>query len=146
MTIEVGGISGGISPATSLTSVLVQNTGISVGTFVTQTGCTSSSSITSATLTEVLSITGSGYLTFSGVIRSVNNTSSHKIRMVIDGVEVLNDASGGTLTNILYNTQIGMASGVSMSESIVTFNNSLVVEIAGDGTNGATYAYKRYLT
>ena len=34
----------------------------------------------------------------------------------------------------------------SVSMGFVVFNSSLVVEIAGDGTIGVVYRYRRYLT
>lgn len=148
MTIEIGGISGGIKPVTSMNSVLLTGDG-PTASWPNTFGATLTADITSATLTEVLNISGSGYLTFSAVRRGAgSDATSHKIRIVIDGVEALNEVSGGILSSLSYATQLGtyFVNNKSGFEGVIIFNTSLVVEIAGDGTNPANYAYKRYLT
>ena len=150
MTISLGG-GGGLKPPTSLPSILASGgAGLTSSTLVVAFGAVRSAQITSATLTEVLNISGSGYLTFSAIARYAGaNTTDHKIRILVDGVEVLNDTSGAALTSTNYSVQVGCGSPTNnqyMSESLLVFSASFVVEIAGDGTNGVGYVYKRVLT
>lgn len=151
MTIEIGGSSGGLSPVTSMETVRVVNNTLSTAIFPGAFGVTLTADVSSSTLTEVLNISGSGYFTFSALIRGTGGTvSNSKIRILIDGVEALNETSAGSFNNAHYSAQIGIytvySGGVSGVEGIVTFNSSFVVQIAGDGTNPVQYAYKRYLT
>lgn len=145
MTIKVG--ASGFPACTSLDSILLTGGTSWRNDCQYAMGATRSASITSATLTEVLNIAQAGFLTFSA-ITSGGTVASHKIRIVLDGVEVLNEASGaGFGTNKAY-AQVGsFSNSVSVAtEGLIRFNESLVVEIAGDGTTAAQYLYKRVLT
>ena len=148
MAILVGG-GGGLSPPSSLQSNLVTGT-TSLYFEISRMGVSQSSGITSATITEVLNISGSGVLTFSGITTSSSSTmTAYKITIVIDGVTVLSELSGGAVTSLQAAFQVGVYNNSvepASAEGVIVFNSSLVVEIAGDGTNGAKYVYKRYLT
>ena len=92
MTILVGG-GGGVSPPTSLQNAKVAGAASFNVDLTNMTGASQSSTITSATLTEVLNISGPGVLEFSALV-AAGSASSHNISMVIDGVTALNETSG----------------------------------------------------
>ena len=98
MTINVG--SGGGKPPTSLqNNTVVGVAGIQTDMALSM-AAVNSAAITSATLTEVLNITGSGVLTFSAISTSSGSTmTSYKITIVIDGVTALSELSGGSTPN-----------------------------------------------
>ena len=116
-------------------------------------GTVQSAEITSASLAEVLNISGSGIidiLAFGGLASAVNPA---KIRIVIDGVTVLDEsglafAATNALRFVLGNYKQETASNHKshMSEQPAVFNSSLVVSIAGDGTDGLIAGYRYYLT
>ncbi len=149
MTIPVGS-SGGLKPPTSLQNNTITAATAMYSNILTLMGSVNSAAITSATLTEVLNISGSGVLTLSAISTSSTATmTAYKITIVIDGVTVLSELSGGATTQSTAHFQVGAysnATKTASAEGQVVFNTSLVVEIAGDGTNGAQYVYKRYLT
>lgn len=117
-------------------------------------GVSLSTAVTSATITEVLNISGSGVITFAGLIASTATAvTAPKLKIVIDGVTVLEDLAATDLTSDSQILQIigslyvdKSGNEMAATEVPVTFNSSLVVSIAGDGTNGVQFAYKRYLT
>jgi hypothetical protein len=146
MTIEVGA-GGGLRPPTSLENIEAQGAASFSNNMGTAMATNVSSTITSATLTEVLNISGSGVLTFSAV-SCTSNLTDYKITIVIDGVTVLSELAGGVLNSSQAAFQVGAFVNLNdiASLGMIVFNSSLVVEIAGDATNGAIYHYKRYLT
>ena len=150
MTILVGA-SGGLKPPTSLQNNTVVGVAGMQTDMALSMAAVNSAAITSATITEVLNISGSGVLTFSAISTSGGSTmTSYKITIVVDGVTVLSQLSGGSTANTTAHYQVGTynndSSEPASAEGQIVFNSSLVVEIAGDGTNGAQYVYKRYLT
>ena len=150
MTIEVGA-SGRLKPPTSLQNNHVQGQTNQYIDIATSMGAINSASITSLTITEVLNISGSGVLTLSAISSAGSGgLSDYKITIVIDGVTVISELAGGTLNASAAMFQVGTFcndTGASASaEGTITFNSSLVVNIAGDGTNAAKYTHKRYLT
>lgn len=144
----------GNKPPTSLDIVLQANSG--AASYYSQmsivNGCLFSSTVTSATITEVLNIPGSGVITFGGLIISAATVTASKLSIEIDGVTVAEDLAIASMQDSYIAGVIGSfyASTISqatvMSEVPITFNKSLKVSIAGDGTNGVKFAYKRYLT
>ena len=149
MTINVGA-SGGLKPPTSLQNRVVAGQTNQAGDISSSMGAVETAAITSLTITEVLNISGSGVLTLSAISASGANLTGYKITIVIDGTTVVSELAGGPLSSTTAAFQVGTFSndtGASASaEGEIVFNSSLVVEIAGDGTNGAQYVYKRYLT
>lgn len=149
MTIEVGS-GGGLKPPTSLQNNLITAAASMYNNISTIMAASVSAPVTSATLTEVLNISGSGVLTFSALTTaSTPSLASYKITIVIDGVTVLSELSGTGISQSQARFHVGAYSNdikTSSTEGQIVFNSSLVVEIAGDGTNGAHYVYKRYLT
>ena len=143
--------SGGASPPTTLTgeSSTLASTPcyIAVADFM---GVQESAAITSATLTEVLNISGGGEIQHLAMMTSSGTTTtSSKLKIVIDGTTVLDDTLGSS-NQFAYYGVVGSffanASVLSFGEGNVPFLESLVVSIAGDGTNGSQLTYKRYLT
>lgn len=141
---------GATKPPTSLNfaitsaSVATQKT-----TVVIDYGAQVTATITSATLTEVLNIPGSGYFTFAAVLNdSPNTVTDPKFRIVIDGTTTLDESSGTTIADQNQIGIIGRFASLSSgaTESRIEFNSSFIVSIAGDGTDGVAFAYKRVLT
>ncbi len=104
--------------------------------------------MTSATLTEVLNVSGSGVLTFAGITTSTGTTvNPAKFRVVIDGVTALDES-----TIVLPETSFGAIAGTfqntqyTFSQEALAFNSSIVVSIAGDSTNGVHFYHRKYLT
>lgn len=115
-------------------------------------GCSQSAPIQSATLTEVVNITGSGVFSFAA-LHSANATTftNGKFRIVIDGVTVLNESTinvsvqtGAACAVGLYASSGTSSSGISQGR--IMFNTSIVISIASDGVGFALLSYKRYLT
>ena len=150
MTISVGGGGGGgASPPTALSIVKVTGTTNIRDSIELDIGAVISSNVTSTTLTEVLNVSGSGVLTFAAIVTdfAAGADKATKTRIVIDGVEVLNDTSI-TLDHDKIGAIIGLYnnSPALFTEVPVPFATSLVIEIAGDGTNPMKFAHKKYLT
>jgi len=148
--IKLSKVAGGgsIKPPTAISNTMIQGTA-SIFSSAAAMGVLTTSQVTSTTLTEVLNISGSGVLTFSGVGRAVNSdVATSKIRIVIDDVEVLNDSSMAAQTTSMYYSQVGAFNNNNdvSTEGFVVFKESLVVEIAGDGSYPVSYKYKRHLT
>ena len=133
-------------PPTSLQNTFITGNTSYAANMNADTACSVSSAITSATLTEVLNISGSGVLTFS--MLSGAATSSHKINITIDGIAALNETSGAGISATQGFSQVGFYNNARAhsSEGVVVFDSSLVVQIAGDGSNGVVYHFRRYLT
>ena len=113
-----------------------------------QVAITESASITSATLTEVLNISGSGVIQLGYIgCSTVTALTAHKCQIIIDGTTVVNETSGGAIANTQCYANVGLWNNLDMlTFGQVVFDSSLVINIAGDGTDGAAYFYKRYLT
>lgn len=117
-------------------------------------GAQRTATITSATLTEVLNISNGtgGYFTYAALLNpSVATVTNPKIRIVIDGqaTPALDASSGTTILTNQHLPIVGLFndSGENMStESIIHFKKSFVVSIAGDGTDGVQFGFKRVLT
>ena len=152
MTINLSSKSGN-KPPTSLDAVqqifiggdTARSAAIELG------GCKQSASITSASLTEVLNISGSGVLTFAGIHTAAAAAVNPALfRIVIDGVTALDVTVNNLSDQDMIMTAVGALGAPSgkgaFSENPVTFNQSLVISISGDGTDGAQLSYKRYLT
>jgi len=142
---------GGSKPPTSLDFVVVSaSAGAQVANVTDKFGAKVTATVTSSSLTEVLNITGSGAISFASLlnITTIGNTVTNpKIRIAIDGVTALDASSGTTLTSVQAISIIGRYDVTSgMTEVNQPFNKSLVVSIAGDGTDGVAFAYKRTLT
>ena len=146
MTINVGA-SGGLKPPTALEHILMTATTNFYNAAAEAAG-TETAPVTSATLTEVLNISGSGVLELGYIACSANaNTTAHKCEITIDGVIVVNEASGGVIQTSTAFFNVGIFSNIDkITFGQIVFNSSLVIKVAGDGTNGAAYFYKRYLT
>lgn len=146
MTINVSG-GGGLKPPTSLEHILMSAT-TSFYNEATQAAITESAPITSASLTEVLNISGSGVIDIGYIACSANAAlTAHKCEITIDGTLVVNETSGGAITVTQGYMNVGIWSNLNMiTFGQVVFDSSIVIRIAGDGTNGAAYFYKRYLT
>lgn len=144
-----------VTPATGL-NLVRQSGGTGISYYIQApdfAGCKLSSAITSATLTEVVNITGAGVFTFAGLITSTSTTSSTaKIDIEIDGATVLNDVGIASLLDSDFDSVIGAmyanatTGGIGVSEGYVSYSSSIIIKIAGDGTNGVQLAYKDYLT
>ena len=152
MSALLSSITGGGNKApTSLDFVVTtasSNTQISEVT--NEFGAKVSSSITSSTLTQVLNKSGSGFFTFLSIINIANVTVSNpKILIIIDGVTVLNVSSGTTITGTQNISILGRhfrSTNSVSTESRIDYKKSLVVDIAGDGTNGVALAFKQVET
>lgn len=109
---------------------------------------------TSATLTEVLNITGPGVINFLALGAGTSDTVDPlKWRIVIDGVTVLDRTSGTLLDSDLFVAVGGLRSdgstgttGIGIFLGSVPFYSSLVVSQAGDATDEVQTIYSVYLT
>ena len=152
MTIKLSDKGGGAKAPTSLDAVpqffIGGDTGRSAA--VELGGCKQSASVTSASLTEVLNISGAGVLTFAGVhTAGANPVSNSLFRIVIDGNTVLDDSANLSDQDAIFTAVGALGSPTnkgSFNENPVPFKKSLVISISGDGTDGAQLSYKRYLT
>lgn len=130
------------------------------GTGLNYTGLTETAKINSATLTSVIDITGSGVFTFMGLIQGVSagGVLDPKWRIIVDGVTAL-DVSGADMTDLTAPEQIYCCVGWLQGQSTTSvpvhmnqgfgalvFNDSINILIAGDGTDGVSILYNRYLT
>jgi len=140
-------VGGGLRPPTTLFGARVQSaSGVHTGvnTFM---GATLSSEVTSATLTQVVSLVGPGVVTFLGMVKTSVDTTASKIRVIVDGEEALLENTAGVLDATHYYSIIGDFSTLDhVAEPQIPFESTFVVEVAGDGTQGSKAAYKRYLT
>jgi hypothetical protein len=118
-------------------------------------GLTVADAVTSATLTEKLNVTGPGVLQFLALGSGDNdNVVNPKFRIVIDGVTALDVSSGYTLNDTSLLAACGGffvgGSGLTDDQGIffekMPFNESLVVSVAGDGTDPVRLIYSYYLT
>lgn len=116
-------------------------------------GAKLSSAITSATITEVLSLSGPGVVSLAGLITSTATTATAaKLKIVIDGATAFEDLSIANIEDSHFDGVIGSVyansatTAVSATEVATEYNSSFVVSVAGDGTNGVQLAYKDYLT
>ena len=147
---ELNTFLGGGSAATSVNGIMMSNN--VPYSSIANIGATSvSASVTSTTLADVLNITGSGYITFLALhTANASNLTDAKLTVVVDGVTAFSDLAIGAVTNAnllsLVGSYMASTSGNIFSESIMPFNQSLVIQVAGDGTNGAVISYKRTLT
>lgn len=152
MTINVGAGGGGATPPTSINAIRVQANSNVTSDVATFFGAQVTANVTSASLTEVLNITGKGILQFLMLNGNSGSTSisNAKIRVVIDGVEVTNFTSAPFISSTASVNVVGSYNGGTAeshaAHDAVAFNSSLVVEIASNGTNNVRLAYKRYLT
>ena len=153
MAIESGSLLGGLKPPVLLSAKVGNgDLGFPVFRVIKGAGCTESV-VSSSSLTEALNIAGGGVLTFANVSQSSGATASVsnvKIRIVIDGVTVL-DEVGITLPSRdsaaqIVGAAISTGNGTTYTEGIVIFNKSLVVSIASDGVTPLSFNHKRYLT
>ena len=111
-----------------------------------------SGACTANTLKTILSLSGSGVLSFLAV-ESANTTSrTHRIKVTLDGI-VIFDATTAAVTSVaLINAVIGSLSNVvaSTSSSVefepLAFNTSLLVEYADSlsETDGAYIGYRYF--
>lgn len=120
-------------------------------------GLLQTAEVTSASLTEVINITGSGVINVMGLIRSNNAVSTPKIKVVIDGVTVA-DETGTTFADdkdaymVVGALHAGVDSadtepdGLNVTFGNIIFNKSLVVSIAADGGQPVEVIWSRYLT
>ena len=148
--ISVSG--GGLKPPTTLTATLgTWVGGTAARTVLPQLGCIQSASITSATLTEVVNESVGGVLTFAAIYAAAAATTDSKFRIVRDGITVLDD-SGTAITDadaalqVVGSVAAPSGSNLGFSEGQIIWNSTLVISIAGDGTNGAQLSHKLYLT
>lgn len=108
----------------------------------------------SATLTEVLNITGAGVIQFLAIGAGTSDTASPiKWRIVIDGVTVLDRTTGSVADTDIFAAVGGLRSegssgtgGVLIFFEAIPFYESLVVSQAGDGVDQVQTIYSRYLT
>jgi len=140
-------VGGGLRPPTTLFGANVSAASGVNSQVASILGATLSSEVTSATLTEVLSLTGPGVISFLGMVKTSVDTTASKIRVIVDGNEALLENTAGVLDATHYYSVVGSFSANGhASEPLMTFSSTLVVEVAGDGTQGSKLAYKRYLT
>jgi len=151
MSLSIPFAGGGATPPTSLNAVrAVGSSSITTDVF-NAFGAQVTADVTSATLTEVLNISGKGILQFLMLNGNSSTTiiTNPKIRIVIDGIEVTNATIpnvSSTRAGSVVGAYNGGASEQHGTHDAIAFNSSLVVEIASDGTNNVRLAYKRYLT
>ena len=146
LTTIAGG--SGIPPPTALTMVVQAGLAGMRNVPVTHVGAEESSAITSATLTEVLNISGSGVLSYLGMTTTTATAANPSLfRVVIDGAQVL-DETGINLLETQFAGVVGSTTNnpAISTQGLVTFNSSLVISIAGDGVNGVKAFWKKYLT
>lgn len=112
-----------------------------------QFGAQITAGVVSSTLTEVLNIdnpTG-GFFTFmaAGDYADINTM---KCRIVRDGFEIINAEVSKPLGNIMSIEGVFNSNTDFGTESMITFDKTFVVEVAGDGVDPSYFAYKRVLT
>lgn len=157
---SVVGAGGGLKPPTSLTvrecaSNTVGGWEFHTGTALNYTGLQETAKINSSTLTSVIDITGSGVITCLGMIQgpTAGSVLNPKIKIIVDGVTVLDV----TTSNIVAGEEFWAVVGWLQAEGstpdhfnqgfgALVFNESINVLIAGDGTDGVTVFWDRYLT
>lgn len=113
-------------------------------------GLSQTASTTSATLTEVLNISGGGVIEFLAIM-SGSASVIGKWRIVIDGVTVLDEASVSLADTIAFcavgSVRASSSTGVQwfIDFGVVVFKKSLVVSQAGNGTAPVYTLYSRRL-
>ncbi len=109
-----------------------------------------SAGIASTTLTEVLGITGSGVISLLASGGDTVTNAAPKMRVIIDGVTVLDDvyADRTALTEIdwVLGFYSEHTSNASASREPVVFHTSLSILIAGSAGKESKAAYSYYLT
>ena len=143
--------SGGLQPPTTLTAVSFTGGASITATVVTKMAASVSATVTSASLTTVLDISGSGVFTFLQMLNAAGGgaVSPAALKITIDGVVALDESALSFASDPTCYAVVGVfadESAGASTESSVVFNSSFKVEIAGDGTDGVILAYKRYLT
>jgi len=144
MTINLSSKSGAGAFKAPATLTINQAVGaIGMRAVDTTMGLSTTTAVTSSSLTTVINISNGGYLSFLALVANTATTvANSKMRVTIDSVVVL-DATA-TVTDSSNQQVIGSYNNNSdsISESIVIFNTSLLVEIAGDSTNACRAVYK----
>jgi len=136
----------GISPPTALFAGATSGTpGQSLITYVGGT----ETSRTTASLANALSLTSSGVLTFLGYGSGSNALGAGvEVKVTIDGTEVLDDT--GTFNATESRCPVGSvydnASNSATTNGQIVFNESLLIEFAGDGVDPIYLTYDYYLT
>lgn len=109
---------------------------------------------TAGVLKTILSLSGSGVLSFLGLESYDTTARAHRLKVTLDGV-VIFDATTGSVTQVIYSFMaIGaMTNLVTSASSVVTFeplafNTSLLIEYADSlsETDGAYIGYRYYPT
>lgn len=147
-------------PPSALAGTFVDNP---VGTFDWGSdgmhGMTQSSTVTSATLTEVLGVTGSGVVTAMHLIHPATEgivaTPGPKVKIILDGVTITDEEVASMNTDrdsyAYVGSLIGIGAaaidlGISRDDGRMVFNKSISILIAGDGSDGVALLYDHYLT
>ena len=141
-------IIGGSPPKTLTGRMMTGDTSIDASIFP---GLSETAATSSATLTEVLNISGSGILQFLGLSAAgIGGTANPaKFKVVVDGVTVLDEASLSLNVTKCFCAVGGIlirgADNFLLFFEAVPFNTSLVVSQAGDGSDDVKTFYARYL-
>lgn len=117
-------------------------------------GVVVSGNVQGTAYSEVINITGSGVIQFLGVNAHDNDPCDPcKLKVVLDGVTVFENVDMSVYDTRMHMLVGGFFAGGSAlvdDQGIffekVPFNTSLVVSIAGDGTDHAVLMYHYYLT
>lgn len=150
---RVSGAAGTSKGATLLPNFSIQALATVGSTRADFFNLSTSASVSSSTLTEVLNIETGGVLRFLS-LNSVNgavNADPAKIKVTIDGVEVLDETGlDVSFTNTMQivgaaDDQAGSA-GIYCAFESIPFARSLLVEIAGDGSDAVEAMYSYYTT
>ena len=90
---------------------------------------TLSGALTAATLKEVLNVSGSGVVNYVAAFVADATSRTLSVKVIVDGITVA-DIRSGAITTSLYGLIAVGAGGSSTTIDHLTFNTSLVVQIA----------------
>ncbi len=148
----IGGGGGHIIPASFVLRKMVGSSSENIQA-ATWHGLSKTAATTGTTLVEVLNISGSGVIQGLFLLSTVTTSSPSKWKIVIDGVTVVDESALSTAVASAWCAVGGLFAGSSAEDDAhmvffedVTFNSSLVVSQAGDGSDAVVTLYSRYLT
>ena len=95
---------------------------------------TLSGALTAATLKEMLNVSGSGVVNYVAAFVADSTSRTLRVKVIVDGITVA-DITSSAITTPLYGL-IAVGAGVASNTTIdhLTFNTSLVVQIASSLT------------
>ena len=141
-------LTSGLRPPTTLNSRIL-TTGSAVNTEIGTHFADLTAGATSATLATIINETTPGVINYFGAVATSTATTNAKLKITINGVVTLDRSdvslTTGHILSIVGHFSNDTATGPGASEVSVKFD-TLLVEIAGDGSNALSLAHKYYLT